>query len=79
MERVTERALAAQKQRCIAEILEANDKAQISDADRAMIRKATLDAVNDLYRNALQIFVAAEEGLSVNELLIDRLTTTNGH
>ena len=82
MDRTTLLAIEAQKRRCIATILHANDQALIDDDDHARIRKTVLDAVNDLYRSTITIVEAAEEGMSVNELLIDRLSadpaSTNG-
>ena len=76
MEISTLRAIEAQKRRAIAEILEAKDQIAdpyLSSDDSRRLRKAILDAVNDLHRNTLLIVEAAEEGMTVNELIIDRL------
>lgn len=77
MERETERALAAQRNRAIATILEVKDAcdAYLPHAMSRQLRKAVLDAVNDLHNNTLLIVSAAEEGMSVNELIIDRVAS----
>ena len=75
MERSTLRALEGQRNRAIASILEVKDECDphLPDALSYRLRKAVLDAVNDLHKNSVEIVVAAEEGMSVNDLLIDRL------
>lgn len=72
----TVRALEGQRRRAIGSALDAVDRADLCDADFKMLRKAILDSVNDLHRNTLLIVEAAEEGMSVNELIIDRLAGT---
>lgn len=70
-----QRALQSQTKRAIATILEVTDRCDDhlpSDLSRRL-RKSVLDAVNDLHRNTVLIVTAADEGMSVNELLIDRL------
>ena len=72
----TIRALEGQKRRAIGTALDAVDRADLREDDFRMLRKAILDSVNDLHRNTLLIVEAAEEGMSVNELIIDRLAGT---
>lgn len=77
MERQTQRALEAQRNRAIATILDVKDACDpyLPRAMSRQLRKAVLDAVNDLHNNTLLIVTAAEEGMSVNELIIDRVAS----
>lgn len=77
MERATQRALEAQRDRAIASILEVKDACDphLSDQLSYRLRKVVLDAVNDLHKNTVLIVAAAEEGMTVNDLLIDRLAS----
>lgn len=75
MDSRTQRALEAQKNRAIASILEVKDACDphLPQPLSRQLRKAVLDSLNDLHKNSLLIVAAAEEGMTVNELIIDRL------
>lgn len=77
MDRATQKALEAQKNRAIATILEVKDQCDkhLPKPLSRQLRKSVLDAVNDLHKNSVLIVTAAEEGMTVNELLIDRLAS----
>jgi hypothetical protein len=55
MDEVVTRALDGQKRRAIGTIMAAVDSADLFNDDFARIRKAVLDAINDLHRNNLEI------------------------
>lgn len=77
MDRQTQKALDAQKNRAIATILEMKDACDpyLPRSMSRQLRKSVLDALNDLHNNTILIVSAAEEGMSVNELIIDRVAS----
>lgn len=80
MDSTTRRSLEVQRNRAIAEILAVKDQCDrhLPRSLSRQLRKSVLDAVNDLHNNTILIVTAAEEGMTVNELLIDRIVSHDG-
>lgn len=75
MEEATVQALERQRNRAIATVLGAKDACDpyLPRGMSRQLRKAVLDAINDLHNNTLLIVSAADEGMTVNELIVDKV------
>lgn len=74
IDKATVAKLDAQKRRALARILEVKDDCDyfLPEDLSHRLRKAVLDAVNDMHICTVEIVDAADEGMSVNELLLHR-------
>ena len=74
------RRLGKQRTRAVASVMDVvdSDRLGLTARQRGAVRKAVLDGVNEMHRTDLLIVEAAEQGLTVNELLAELVIRKSG-